>query len=88
MAAPALEGVAMRFVIQALVAMALVAGFGPGPAWSAKDDGKKGFGQENLLGDALAVYEAEHVLSAGVALLGKWSKLAQRRRISPARSQK
>ena len=38
--------------------------------------------------DALAVYEAEHVLGAGVALLGKWSKLAQRRRISPARSQK
>lgn len=41
----------MRLVIQALVAMALVAGFGPGPAWSAKDDGKKGFGLENLFGE-------------------------------------
>ncbi len=41
MAAPAREDVAMRFVIQALVAMALVAGFGPGPAWSAKDDGNR-----------------------------------------------
>ncbi|MCH7542027.1 MAG: hypothetical protein IIB65_00115 [Proteobacteria bacterium] len=41
----------MRFVIQALVAMALVAGFGPGPAWSAKHDGKKGFGLENLFGE-------------------------------------
>ncbi len=40
----------MRLVIQALVAMALVAGFGPGPAWSAKDDGKKEFGLGNLFG--------------------------------------
>ncbi len=46
----------MRFVIQALVAMALVAGFGPGPAWSAKDDGKKGFELENLLGEDDAAY--------------------------------
>jgi flagellar basal body-associated protein FliL len=48
---PAGEDVAMRLVIQALVAMALVAGFGPGAAWSAKDDGKKGFGLENLFGE-------------------------------------
>ena len=47
---PAREDVAMRFVIRALVAMALVAGFGPGAAWSAKDDGKRGFKLENLLG--------------------------------------
>ena len=46
----------MRFVIQALVAMALVAGFGPGPAWSAKDDGKKWFGLGNLLGEEDAEY--------------------------------
>ncbi len=41
----------MRFVIRALVAMVLVAGLAPGPAWSAKHDGKKGFGLENLFGE-------------------------------------
>ncbi len=40
----------MRLVIRALVAMVLVAGLAPGPAWSAKHDGKKGFGLENLFG--------------------------------------
>ena len=46
----------MRFVIRALVAMVLVAGLAPGPAWSAKDDGKKGFGLGNLFGEEDAEY--------------------------------
>ncbi len=46
----------MRFVIRALVAMVLVAGLAPEPAWSAKHDGKKGFGLENLLGEDDAEY--------------------------------
>ena len=46
----------MRLVIQALVAMVLVAGLAPGPAWSAKHDGKKGFGLGNLFGEGDAEY--------------------------------
>ena len=46
----------MRLVIRALVAMVLVAGLALEPAWSAKHDGKKGFGLDNLLGEGDAEY--------------------------------
>lgn len=46
----------MRLVIRALVAMVLVAGLAPGPAWSAKHDAKKGFGLGNLFGDENVEY--------------------------------
>ena len=41
----------MRIVIRALVAMVLVAGLAPAPAWSSKHDAKKGFGLGNLFAD-------------------------------------
>ncbi len=64
----------MRFVIRALVAMVLVAGLAPGPAWSAKHDGKKGFGLENLLGEGDAEYYTLQPFTVPVVRNGRIAK--------------
>ena len=64
----------MRFVIRALVAMVLVAGLAPGPAWSAKHDGKKGFGLDNLLGEGDAEYYTLQPFTVPVVRNGRIAK--------------
>ncbi len=64
----------MRFVIRALVAMVLVAGLAPGPAWSAKHDGEKGFGLGNLFGEGNTEYYTLQPFTVPVVRNGRIAK--------------